>query len=78
MESTDLYLEHDKVYLIDQDSDDAKQVDYDGIKVDTIYFVITKTKRYSIYKKSENFDDEFLKIEEDIAGVKKFVSTIPS
>lgn len=76
MESTDLYLEHDKVYLIDQDSDDAQQVDYDGIKVDTIYFVITKTKRYSIYKKSENFDDEFLKIEDDLAGVKKFVATI--
>lgn len=63
MEPADLYLKHDKVFVLDDNN--IVEVDYDAIKVDTVYYIITKTKNFSIYVKTETFDDDFIRMEKD-------------
>lgn len=73
MDATDLYLKHDKVFAYEDDAVSIAEVDYDKLKVNTFYYVITKTGRFSIYKKSENFDDEFIKLENDMNVAEEFL-----
>jgi hypothetical protein len=73
MDATDLYLKHHKVFAFEDDAVSIAEVDYDKLKLNTLYYVITKTHRYSIYKKTENFDDQFIKIENDIHKAEEFL-----
>lgn len=71
MEPADLYLKHDKVFVSEDNV--IVEADYDSVKVGTTYFVITKTQSFSIYKKAEKFDDDFLKIEKDKNKAEEFL-----
>ncbi|CAN5619367.1 hypothetical protein BH23BAC1_BH23BAC1_04390 [soil metagenome] len=73
MDATDLYLKHDKVFAFENNAVSISEIDYDKLKVDTYYYVITKTGRFSIYKKTENFDDEFIKLENDAEKAEEFL-----
>lgn len=71
MEPEDLYLKHDKVFVLDGDF--LVEADYDTVNVGMHYFIITRTKSYSIYIKTETFDDDFLKIEKDKSKAEEFL-----
>ncbi len=73
MEPADLYLKHDKVFVIENDV--LVEADYDTVKVGTPYYVITKTRRFSIYLKNETFDDEFVKIENEKSKAEEFLKS---
>ncbi|MDQ3535308.1 MAG: hypothetical protein M3421_06740 [Bacteroidota bacterium] len=63
MKTTDLYLERDKVFVLLDNA--IAEVDYDSLEVGTPYYVVTQTMKYSIYKKMDTFDDDFVRLEQD-------------
>ncbi len=73
MEPADLYLEHNKVFILE--NNEFIETDYDSVKIGSAYFVTTKTKSYSIYIKTENFNDDFVKVEKDKSKVEDYLKS---
>lgn len=73
MEPADLYLKHDKVFVLDENN--IVEADYDAVKVGTVYYIITKTKNFSIYVKTETFDDDFVRLEKEKNKAEAYLKT---
>ena len=60
MNNQELIEEIDKAWVLSEDNNHLIKQDYDVISTDQYFAVKLKTGRYTILKKTENFDDEVL------------------
>ncbi len=73
MHNTDLDEEHKNVYTFVQEKNKIMEIDYLSLQVGKIFFVRNKTGGYTLYKKTEDFNDDFLQLVPGWEEAEKFV-----
>lgn len=73
MHNTDLDEEHGMVFAFLSENQNIGKKDYLSLKTGEIFFVANKAGGYTVYRKTENFDDDFLKIIQDKGEAEAFL-----
>lgn len=76
MINKDLREEQAAVWILSEDKSDLQEVDYDTISLGRYFAVLLQTGSYTIMKKTENFDDEVIKISENFQNSLQFLQKI--